>query len=313
MNSDNHDHKTKYLPPEKTTWLVDSSIYVYRAWHTWTKNAEDIHGNPINAVHGFLHFVYQLLSTEKPTNIGFAFDEPLKHSHRRELYPAYKAHRKPAPDALRYQFTLCRQFIRALGLSEFSSAYYEADDIIGTLARYYRNKGHRIFFITADKDLAQLIHRYDLWWEYGTNYQMDSWQIQRRFGVQPRQLADLLAIIGDKSDNIPAVPEIGMKTAARLIKQFDNIDNLLSRSPEIAYTKLRRARYIQHLIEEHAATIRIAKQLTQIICDVDHAPFEQNLQWQQQSADRDSLNDLFTQLKIDEREQAKWLRLAGCC
>jgi len=208
---------------------------------------------------------------------------------------------------------LCRQFLRALGLAEFSSAYYEADDIIGTLARHYRNQGHRIFLITADKDLAQLIHRYDLWWEYGTNYKMDSRQIQRRFGVPPRQLADLLAIIGDKSDNIPAVPEIGMKTAARLLKQFSNIDNLLSRSPEIAYTKLRRARYIQHLIEEHAAMIRIAKQLTQIICDVEHAPFEQPLQWQQQSADRPALNDLFTQLKIDEREQAKWLRLAGCC
>lgn len=292
-----------------TTWLVDSSIYVYRAWYTWTKKEHDAEGNPTHAVHGFLHFVYQLLNTEQPKHIGFAFDEPLKRSHRRMIYPDYKAHRKSAPDDLRYQFQLCRRFLRALGVAEFSSPYFEADDIIGSLAKHYRNKGHRIFLITADKDLTQLIHRYDLWWEYGDNYQMDTWQIRKRFGVYPRQVADILAIVGDRSDNIPGVPDIGLGVAAKLLKQFDNVENLLTRSPEIAQAKIRRARHIQKQIESHADGIRLAKQLTSIVCNAVDAPFEECLYRSQRQPDKEALNGLFDLLQIDLREQERWLRL----
>lgn len=294
-----------------TTWLVDSSIYVFRAWYTWTKGIEDTHGNPIHAVHGFLHFIYQLLHTEQPQRIAFVFDEPLKRSHRRELYPDYKAHRKSAPEDLRYQFEICRQFLQALGIAECSSPYFEADDLIGTFAKHYRQQGHRIFFITGDKDLTQLLYEHDLWWEYGNNQKLDTWSVHKRFGVYPRQIADVLAIAGDKSDNIPGVPEIGMSTAAKLLKKFGNVENLISRSPEIGQGKLRRARYIQRLVEDNIDTIRVSKQLTQIVCDAHDTPLDMQLCRKQRQADREKLWELFDLLKLGDKERKDWLRMAG--
>lgn len=302
--------KTQNTVPLKKIWLVDSSIYVFRAWFTWPKSLQDKDGHCVNAVHGFLHFVYQLLSQEQPKNIGFAFDESLKQSHRRDIYPDYKAHRKSAPLDLRYQFKLCRGFLKAMGIAEFSSEYYEADDVIGTLAHHYRQKLFKVILITADKDLAQLIYDDDLWWEYGNNKKMDTRAIKKNFGVRPDQIADLLAIAGDKSDNIPGVPDIGMSTAAKLLKRFDSLDNLIKSSEEIGKTKLRRAKYLQNQIEAHIDQMQLARQLTGIVCDIKNAPIHQSLSRCDTKPDQDALWRLFDQLGYSDGERQKWLKLA---
>ena len=290
----------------QTAWLIDSSIYVFKAWYTKPSELCDIDGKPINAVLGFIDFVYRLLSTEKPELIAFGFDESLQTSHRKEIYPEYKANRSPAPESLRYQFQLCRTFIRALGIHEDASLHYEADDLIGTWAKALRAQDITIHFITADKDLAQLVHESDLWWEYDRGEALNSKAITKRFKAKPRQIADQLAIAGDKSDNIPGVPSIGMSTAGKLLRRFDNIDKLLASIPEISSMQIRGAVRIQSLIEEYQETIKLSRKLTGIQCDIKEVKITD---FQITKNDKASFLELCKQLNLSEKEQEKWLHL----
>ncbi len=292
--------------PQKTAWLIDSSIYVFKAWYTRADDQVDIDGKPINAVLGFIDFVYRLLSVEKPKLIAFGFDESLKTSHRKEIYPEYKANRSPAPESLRYQFQLCRAFIRALGIHEGASQHYEADDLIGTWAKALREHSVAVNFITADKDLAQLVHENDHWWEYDRGEKLNTKKITKRFKAKPHQIADQLALAGDKSDNIPGVPYVGMSTAGKLLRRFDNIDNLLTSIPEISGMQIRGAVRIQGLIEEHKEQIKLSRQLTLIQCEIMSVDFKQFLIT---DIDQKPFLTLCKQLKLNQETQAKWLTL----
>ena len=157
---------------KKPAWLIDSSIYVFKAWFTH-EEVSDVDGNSINAVIGFLDFVYKLLAKEKPELIGFAFDESLQTSHRREIHPDYKANRATAPDSLKLQFRLCREFLRNFGILERASSFYEADDLLGTWAKQLNTHSIPVNLITADKDLAQLVKEGDHWWEYLRGEKLD--------------------------------------------------------------------------------------------------------------------------------------------
>jgi 5'-3' exonuclease len=301
------DSQLPTSPDPTTAWLVDSSIYIFKAWYTWPDTLIDVEGNPVNAVLGFMEFVHTLLTKEQPAVIGFAFDQSLENSHRKQIYPAYKANRESAPDELKFQFRLCREFISALGIRHAASTRFEADDIIGTWASQARNRGQRFHIITGDKDLAQLIGHEDLWWEYGQNIQRNEKDIEKKFGVRPDQMADLLAIAGDASDNIPGVPGIGMVTAAKLLKKFDCIDNLLSRSPEIGQSKIRGARRLQGLIEEHRDTILLSRDLTAIVCNL--APDELQTDLQRRAPDLDALDQFLARLNLAPTRRKRWQRL----
>lgn len=287
-------------------WLIDSSIYVFKAWHTSPDEQMDFHGNPINAVLGFLDFAYRLLSNEKPRLIAFAFDESLQTSHRKEIYPEYKANRSPAPESLREQFRLCRAFIRAFGIHEAASLHYEADDLIGTWAKSFRLENIPVNIITADKDLAQLVYESDHWWEYDRGHKLDTKAITKKFRAKPRQIADQLAIAGDKSDNIPGVPGVGMATAAKLLKKFDTIENLLDSIDEISSMQIRGAALIQQAIFEHQNTIRLARKLTGIECDIEKID---NHIFTLKNIDKISFVTLCEQLNLSEDMQNKWLKL----
>lgn len=292
--------------PQKTAWLIDSSIYVFKAWYTRPDDLVDIDGKPINAVLGFIDFVYRLLSVEKPELIAFGFDESLKTSHRKEIYPEYKANRSPAPESLRYQFQLCREFIRTLGIHEGASLHYEADDLIGTWAKALREHFIAVNFITADKDLAQLVHKNDHWWEYDRGEKLNTKKITKRFKAKPRQIADQLALAGDKSDNIPGVPYIGMSTAGKLLRRFDNLDNLLASIPEISTMQIRGATRIQGLVEEYTEQINLSRQLTGIQCEIMPVDFEQFFI---KRIDQNPFLTLCKQLGLNEETQGKWLTL----
>src|SRR6478735_6680898 len=130
-------------------FLVDASIYVFRAWHIYETSITDREGRPVNAVFGFSDFLYQLIKRVQPQHIACAFDASQRLSFRKEIYPEYKANREPAPAELKHQFAMCKAFCRAVGVAEFDSERYEADDIIGSLAHHYRQQGHPITVIRA--------------------------------------------------------------------------------------------------------------------------------------------------------------------
>ena len=286
-------------------WLIDSSIYVFKAWHTHPERF-DIHGNPVNAVIGFLDFVYQLLSVEKPGLIAFAFDESLTTSHRKEIYPGYKANRAVAPQSLRLQFRLCRDFIRALGIHQGASKSYEADDLIGTWASALRQNSIPVNIITADKDLAQLVFEGDHWWEYLRGEKLDKQKISKRFRAKPRQIADQLAIAGDKSDNIPGVPGIGVSTAGKLLRKFNTLENLLANISEISTMQIHGAARIQQLINDHQENIILARKLTGIVCDIEEVS---QSDFGIEEIDQVTFDVLCEQLDFSMEAQEKWKRL----
>ena len=119
-------------------YLVDASVFIFRAYYSTPLEMTDPDGHPVNAVHGFARFLVDLLERRRPDHLAIAFDERVEVSFRSEIYPAYKANREPAPPDLQRQFSLCRELCRAFGVSEFASSRYEADDIIGTISREHR-------------------------------------------------------------------------------------------------------------------------------------------------------------------------------
>lgn len=260
--------------PENPVWLIDASIYVFRPWFVRGHIPQDRDSNPVNAVLGFLRFVYNLLQTEQPQQIGFAFDTSLHTSKRKAIYPAYKANRPPAPDELKYQFQLCRDFLDALGIVQAASHHFEADDIIGTWVTQQRANGNACMIISGDKDLAQLVGENDIWWDYGKRKPLPPGGVKKEFGVWPQQIPDQLALAGDVADNIPGIPGVGMATAARLLQKFKSTEILLSRIPEIGQMKTRGAKRLQTLVGEHQATVRLARQLTGIDCEVPDIPVD---------------------------------------
>ena len=288
----------------KNVYLVDSSIYVFRAWFTVPDHVVNQDDEPVNAVYGFVDFVYQFLQQAKPKHVAFAFDESLTTSYRNDLYPEYKANRDPAPDELKRQFGYCREFLRALGLFETGSPHYEADDLIGTLAKRMRDIGHNITILTSDKDLAQLIFEKDIWWNYAKGERNSIPQIKKQFGVYPNQIADQLAIAGDKVDNIPGAPGIGMATAAKLLNKFSSLEELLENCTKISTMKIRGAKRIQGLIEDHKENLTLYKKLTTIDCD---AEFSKPIELTRKAPDFSALENLFEKFDFSQFRRDRWL------
>ena len=294
------------MQPTSDCYLVDSSIYVFRAWHTLPDDLTDPQGNPVNALLGFSDFVFRLLNEQQPESIYFAFDESLTSSCRNEIYADYKANRPPAPEELKLQFRRCREFLRHLGIPELASTRFEADDLIGALAEQAKQQGQRAIIVSADKDLTQLLGPDDIWWSYAQNKKLTSRGVEKQFGVRPDQIADLLAIAGDKIDNIPGVPGVGMATAARLLTRFNDIDNLLDNIEKIEQMKIRGAKRIQGLIDEHASTILLARQLTRIF--TEEAADEVSL-LEENSLDKDALESFMQEAGFSPARRERWHRL----
>jgi len=253
------------VPPaanSETLYLVDASIYIFRAWYSVPPEFSNAAGEPTNAVYGFAGFLCDLLETQQPVNIAIAFDEALETSYRNDIYPAYKANREPAPQQLLRQFAWCRQIAELLGLPCYSDKRFEADDLIATMALQGRANDLRINVISADKDLTQIIREHDHWWDFARNVRLDRSAVKQKFGVFPEQIADYLALAGDAVDNIPGIPGIGPKTAAALLTHFTTLDALLERMDEVAWLSLRGAKGIHGKLTRHADAARLARQLT---------------------------------------------------
>ncbi len=254
---------------KQPVYLVDASIYVFRSWFSVSDTVTDCDGNPANAVYGFCEFVTRLLREKAPCPIVFAFDESFETSFRNQIYPPYKANREPAPAELKAQFQMCREFVAALGISEISDPLYEADDLIGTLSAREKAKGHSIVVVSGDKDLAQVVGEGDYFWNYAQRVLLDYDGICEKFGVYPEQIADMLALAGDPVDNIPGVPGIGTVTAVRLLRHFGSLSKIFENPDEVGTLKIRGAKRIEASLREYSETVRLARRLTEIYCDVD--------------------------------------------
>ncbi|HEY6484156.1 MAG TPA: 5'-3' exonuclease H3TH domain-containing protein [Steroidobacteraceae bacterium] len=250
-------------------FLIDASVYVFRAYHSVLPDMLDRDGNPVHAVFGFARFLGDLIERLRPRYMAVAFDQRMGNSYRSRIYPAYKANREPPPPDLPAQFARCRQVCQHLGLAVFSNPEYEADDIIGTLACLMREAGVRSAFITRDKDLAQLMRDGDLFWDYGAREQFGYHDIERHYGVLPERFADFLALTGDGVDNIPGIPGIGPKTAAALMREFTSLDELYGDMGRVARIKLRGAKGLSERLLEHRESAYLARRLTRIICDME--------------------------------------------
>lgn len=265
-------------PGNPRVYLIDASIYIFRAWFSLPGSLTNSAGEPVNAVHGFAGFLAGFLSGVQPVHVAVVFDESLTTSFRNDIYPEYKANRDPAPAALKRQFGMCRQLVVALGLAGFSSERYEADDLIGTLAAGLRPVGFSIEILSADKDLAQLVGENDVLWDYARNRRHACADIPKLLGVRAGQVADWLALTGDAVDNIPGVPGIGAKTAAALLAAFGSLDGLYADLDAINNCGIRGAARIRRLLEEHEDTARLARELTGIAIDPELVVTAQDLQ-----------------------------------
>ena len=251
----------------ETLFLVDASMYVFRAWHSMPDEFTDVDGQPVNAVHGFTRFLLELLERQRPLYIAVAFDEALESSFRNERYPAYKANREPAPESLKRQFQYCQAISQALGLATVVDPRYEADDLIGTLLWRQREAGFKGLILSADKDLSQLLRDGDQQWDYARNLRWDGDGVVERYGVRPEQIPDFLGLTGDSSDNIPGVPGIGPKTASALLAHFGDLDALLERLDEVEFLRLRGAKSHAARLREHADQSRLSRELATIALD----------------------------------------------
>lgn len=253
-------------------YLIDASVYVFRAYYSMPDDMVDDDGNPINALYGFCRFLGDFMEQVKPAHIAVLFDESLSKSFRNEIYPEYKANRDPAPPELKRQFGQCRRFTRALGLMECSHPRYEADDLIGTLVTEGRQKGIPSTVVTRDKDLAQLIDKNDVFWDFAGRGKLTYDKIPDYFGVWPEQIADFLALAGDAVDNIKGVPGVGKKTATALLQHFGSMEKLYDSLSSVHEVNVRGAKTLAQKLETHKEDALLARRLTGIACD---APIDQ--------------------------------------
>ncbi len=217
-------------PSRPTLLLVDGSAYLHRAHHVHT-SLTDHQGRPTGAMFGVVNTLRKQLRLTDPEYVAVVMDAPGK-TFRHDMFPEYKANRKPMDPALRAQVEPLRQIIEALGLPLLAVPEVEADDVIGTLARQGEAEGLEVIILSGDKDMAQLVT------ERVTLLDIDrpamgAAEVTRKFGVRPDQIIDFLALAGDSSDNIPGVPKVGYKTAARWLGQYGSLERLAERRGEI--------------------------------------------------------------------------------
>ncbi|MFQ6038297.1 MAG: DNA polymerase I [Candidatus Aminicenantales bacterium] len=249
---------------EKKIYLIDGNALLYRAFYA-IKRLSAPGGFPTNAIYGFLNMLRKLQEKEKPRYLGIVFDTP-GPTVRHEAYEEYKAHRKPMPEDMEVQIPVLKKILKAMKIPVLEFANYEADDVLGSLARKAASKNLRAVIVSTDKDLLQLVDEKTTVYNPAKEIHLDRQKVEEEFGVPPSRVTDVLALWGDPSDNVPGVPGIGEKTSKALIRQFDSLDELIARLDEIPKPRLREK------INAHMDQLRLSRKLVTIEKDLD-VPF----------------------------------------
>jgi DNA polymerase-1 len=288
-------------------YLIDSSIYIFRAWFSVPDRLTDSCGNPVNAVYGFATFLAQLLERARPTHVAALFDESLTTSFRNDLFPGYKANRELPPAELERQLHSCRRLARAAGVADYASARYEADDLIGTLARHMRRRGFAMVYVSRDKDLLQLMQGADRYWDFSADRVLATGDVRRELGVHARQVPDWLALTGDSVDNIPGVPGIGPKTAAALIRRFGCLAGLYDNLERLPASGLRGAGRLHRLLRDHREQVWLAYRLVTTDTGAPLRPTAAGLCWH--GPRPRALSRLFNELGFGSRLRQRFASL----
>lgn len=277
-------------------YLIDASVYVFRAYYSMPDDMVDSDGNPIHALYGFCRFLGDFMEQVRPEYMAVLFDESLSKSFRTEIYPEYKANRDPAPVDLKRQFEQCKKFANALGVMTCGHPNYEADDLIGTLVEEGRSAGRASTIVTRDKDLAQLVSKGDIFWDFAGRGKLGYDQIPGVFGVWPEQIADFLALAGDAVDNIKGVPGVGKKTATALLEHYGSLDEIYRKLDTVHEVPVRGAKTLGARLEKHRDDAMLARRLTGIALD---APMEMPKSGlRPQSPDLGAINALYDEAGI---------------
>ena len=244
---------------DKTLVLVDGSSYLFRAYHALPLLTNS-KGDYTNAILGVTNMLKKLVATYPDAYLGVIFDAPGK-TFRHDMYSDYKANRTKMPDELREQIQPLHELIKAMGLPLVMESGVEADDVIGTLAKMAAAEGLKVIISTGDKDIAQLVTEKISLINTMNNDFLDPAGVIEKFGVTAEQIIDYLTLMGDTSDNIPGVPKVGPKTAAKWLNKYGSLDNLLEHAGEVKGK-------VGESLREHMTAIPLSKDLVTIRCDV---------------------------------------------
>ena len=250
----------------RTLYLVDGSGYIFRAFFALPPLSTS-RGMPTQAVYGFIRMLFKLIKEEHPSHIAVVFDSP-KKTFRDDLFEDYKANRPEAPSDLTVQIPYIHRAVEAFRIKSLMRDGYEADDVIGTLAAQAARERFETVIITADKDFMQIVGPHTTLWDTMRDRRVGVREVRERFGVEPAALVEIQALMGDPIDNIKGVPGVGEKTAAALIREFGNVENLYRNLDKLEQTKIRGARRLAALLAEHRADADLARKLVRIKTDV---------------------------------------------
>lgn len=279
---------------DKRLFLLDAFALIYRSYYAFIKNPR-INSKGINtsAVFGFINTLEDVLKKENPTHIAVGFD-PAGPTFRHEAYEQYKAQREETPEVIRYSVPIIKEIIRAYNIPIIEVPGFEADDVIGTMAKLAEKEGFDTYMMTPDKDYGQLVspHIFIYKPKFGGNdFEIRGVkEVQEKFSIErPDQVIDILGLMGDASDNIPGCPGVGEKTAIKLINEFDSIDGLLENTE-----KLKGA--LKNKIEENREQIIFSRFLATIKTDVPVSFNEKELL--RDPVDEKRLRELFDELEF---------------
>lgn len=255
-------------------YIIDASAYIHRAYHA-IKPLTTSKGIPTNAVYGFIKLINKIKNEKKPDYMAVCFDHPSKN-FRHTLSPEYKANRKEIETDLIKQMPIAREAVEAMQLCLLEKSGYEADDIIGTLAKRAEAKNIKAVIVTGDKDLFQLVNENINIWNESKNIMFDKDKVYEKYGIYPEQIVDMLALMGDACDNVSGIKGIGEKTAVKLIQAYGNIENIIANAYSIKGK-------LSELVKNGTESALLSKKLVQLDLNVpldvsmDDIKFNDNL------------------------------------
>ena len=253
------------MSEKKHLFLIDGSGYIFRAYYALPPLYRKSDGLPTGAVNGFCNMLFKLIedtkSNSKPTHLAVIFDSARK-TFRNDIYSDYKANRGEPPEDLIPQFQIIKDSVTAFGIPSIELAGFEADDIIATYAKQAADKNWKVSIVSSDKDLMQVVTKDINLIDTMKNKSIGIEDVKEKFGVAPDRVIDVQALAGDSSDNVPGAPGIGLKTAALLINEYDNLENLLESADQIKQNKRRES------LINNKELIKISKQLVTLKDDI---------------------------------------------
>ena len=250
------------VTPKMRLYLIDGSSYIYRAFFAIRQYLSNSKGLPTNAIYGFAIMLLKILREEGPDYLAIVFDAKGK-TFREEEYAAYKAHRPSMPDDLVPQIPYIHDLVKAFNIPALQIEGYEADDIIGTITKRAEREGYQVTIVSGDKDLMQLISPNVKMLDTLKNRLFGEKEVIEKFGVEPKRVVEVMALMGDTSDNIPGVPGIGPKTATALIKKFGDIETLLANAEKVDNAR------IKEKLLRYKDQARLSRRLSTLVTDMD--------------------------------------------